>query len=62
MMCSQFNEWGIMDMELSTVHCSMWYLKLKMAFSCGDKLIGASSEVYSVVANAEVSMVASSSA
>ncbi len=60
-MCSQFNERGIMDVELSTVHCSMWQLKLKMAFSCGDRLIGAFSEVYSVVRNAEVSMVASTS-
>ena len=57
-MCSQFNERGIMDVEVSTVHCSMWQLKFKMAFF-GDRLIGAGSEVYSVVANAEVSMVAS---
>ena len=36
-------------------------LKLKMEFSFGDRSIGAGFEVYSVVANAEVSMVASSS-
>lgn len=35
-MCLQSNEWGIMDVEVSIVHCFVRQLKLKMAFFYGD--------------------------
>lgn len=48
LMCSLSIEWGIMNVEVSLVHCSMWQLKLKMTFSCEDRLFGSFSEVYLV--------------